>query len=166
MTMRCDHCNVECETTMATSEAPFRYTGSGLDNVYLVGIEVLQCPTCGQEVPKIPRMPELLTCLNDAIGHAPGRLSGAEIKFLRKQRGASQREFARRLQVAPETLSRIENGHEQCGQSLESLIRTVALDGRGELNAYDLLGELADKAGTNHRANVLTNINNRWQVTA
>lgn len=166
MTMRCDLCNIELETTMATSEAPFRYTGSGLDNVYLVGIEVLRCTICGREVPKIPRMPELLTCLNDAIGHAPGKLSGAEIKFLRKHRGASQVEFSRRLQVAPETLSRIENGHEKCGRSLESLIRTVALDGRGELNAYDLLGEFAEKAETEHRDNILANINESWQIAA
>lgn len=165
--MVCEQCDGELERRTATAEEPYQYTASGLDNVYLSGIAVFRCPTCKREAPRIPRMPALHSALNDAIAMLPGRLSGPELRFLRKHRGASQKELARRLRVEPETLSRIENGHEPCGQVLENLMRFIARDGAGECNAYDLLGTLADQAidEKNHRLN-LVNTDLVWELAS
>lgn len=45
----------------------------------------------------------------------PHRLSGREIRFLRKPIGEKAVSLAKHLDVAPETLSRWENGHEAVG---------------------------------------------------
>ncbi len=157
----CEQCEGELETRTATAEEPYQYTASGIDHVYLIDIDVYRCSTCQREAPRIPRISALHSALNDAIA----MLSGLELRFLRKHRGASQKEMARRLRVEPETLSRIENGHEQCGQALENLMRFIARDGMEECNAYDLLGTLADQAigEKNHSLN-LVHTEQAWEL--
>ena len=165
--MVCEQCDGKLEKRPATEERPYHYTASGLDNVYLVGIDVYRCPACEREAPRIPRMRELHAALNHAIAMLPSRLSGPELRFLRKHRGASQKELSRRVGVEPESLSRIEHGHDKCGPALESLIRLVARDGKDECNTFDILGELADQATGEEDHNLnLVNRDQAWQVAA
>ncbi|MCL5044312.1 MAG: hypothetical protein M1336_03400 [Deltaproteobacteria bacterium] len=56
------------------------------------------------------------------------RLSGSEVRFLRKHAGLPARQFARLPGVTPEHLSRLEDGHTQAfGEATDRLIRTVTL---------------------------------------
>lgn len=52
------------------------------------------------------------------------KLSGREVRFLRKVLGLSSRELADELGLAPETLSKIENGRTPIGNSYERILRT------------------------------------------
>jgi len=53
----------------------------------------------------------------------PRKLSGADIKFLRKAVGVKQKVLAKAIEVDPATLSRCENGMQPLGPASEKLLR-------------------------------------------
>ena len=55
----------------------------------------------------------------------PDSLSGEEIRFLRKRLGKRATDFSKELGIDAATLSRIENGKQETGESLDKLIRLV-----------------------------------------
>jgi transcriptional regulator with XRE-family HTH domain len=127
-TMQCDECDVEMIEREATREVPYAYALSGLKDVYLSGITILKCPTCGAEAPIIPRVAELHRLIADMIVNWPAPLIGDKVRFLRKHAGFSATEFAVLLGVDPSHLSRVENGHTQhLGRPADRLARTLAM---------------------------------------
>ena len=52
---KCELCGEVMVTKKATLAEPYRYQMSGLDNVFLAGIDVRQCGKCGARVPVIDR---------------------------------------------------------------------------------------------------------------
>ncbi len=108
----------------ATEEAPYAYDIGGLENVFLEGISVNECPKCAEKSPVIPRIEELHQVMVHDLLRQP-QLTGNEIRFLRKHVGLSAREFADKIKITPECLSRVENGHELLKDSTEKLIRAV-----------------------------------------
>ena len=107
---KCELCSSSMVTRKATSEQPHRYELSGLDNVYLVGIEVRECQKCGAEVPIIPKIAGLHKAIAKHLMFKNKLLTGKEIKFLRKNVGIQAKEFAALIGVDPSHLSRLENG--------------------------------------------------------
>jgi len=84
---------------IATKDHPWHYTSSGLDHVYLVGIEVATDPESGEEEPLIPRARDLHDCLFLALANKPGALTGSEVRYMRRHLHWTQAQAARKLRV-------------------------------------------------------------------
>ncbi|MGD0092118.1 MAG: type II TA system antitoxin MqsA family protein [Planctomycetota bacterium] len=113
----------ECGTEMKVSRETRRDKESGLPNVTLKNVEVRRCLACGAEDVVIPRIEELHRLLAKALLHKPGRLTGPEVRYLRKYLGWSSEDFAACMGVVRETISRWENGHEPMSPQAERLLR-------------------------------------------
>ena len=119
--MKCFECSADMNVTRETR----RYKECGLDDIVLHGVEVRRCPKCGEEDIVIPRIEELHRLIAGGLLHKAGRLTGAEVRFLRKALGWSADDFAKSVGVARETVSRWENNHEQMSPVAERLLRLV-----------------------------------------
>jgi putative zinc finger/helix-turn-helix YgiT family protein len=106
------------------------YTESGLPNVLILEAEFRVCPKCGEEERVLPRIAQLHRVIAEAVAQKVARLTGAEIRFLRKHLGWSGEDFAAVMGVTPSTVSRWENEHESMGATAERLLRLMALRGK------------------------------------
>ena len=95
----------------------------GLGNVYLSGIPVYKCTSCGDTVARIPMMGELLKTIGEVVVNKPALLSGSEIRFMRKNEKMLAKTFVKYLGVDPSTYSRWENGKARAGRTSDRLIR-------------------------------------------
>ena len=84
------------------------YPESGLDNVQLANVPVWVCEN-GHEELEIPAITQLHDLLTHLIIRKPARLTGREIRFLRRRAELSAQEFACRIGISPQHLSRLEN---------------------------------------------------------
>lgn len=127
---------------LATEEHPFHYIDSGLPGVFLIGIRFFTCE-CGRTLAHIPAIEQLHQLIARDLVRKPEALTGDEIRFLRKRLGKKSVDFAKEIGVEPETMSRIENGHQTAGESTDKLIRL-----RYAISSADsaLLEELAREA--------------------
>jgi len=82
---------------VTTNRRPWHYTGCGLDNVFLVGIEVERDPKTGEEEPVIPQLADLHDCIFLNLVSKPGPLGGREIRYLRRHLLWTQAETAEKL---------------------------------------------------------------------
>lgn len=122
--MKCPECN---EAEMRVTHRDHAYAESGLPNVVLVGLEFHTCPRCGEEERVMPRLAQLHRLIAERVAEKEARLTGAEIRFLRKHLGWSGEDFAGVMGVRPETVSRWENEKEAMGPAAERLLRLMAL---------------------------------------
>ena len=118
--MKCPSCHKEMQCRLGSHH----YTESGLDNVYLTGVEIWTCP-CGEEIVGIPAIPELNEITGRDIIGKTSRLSGKEIRFLRKNVGMSAKKMAEVLGVSNATVSRWENGERLPELPTDRLIRLI-----------------------------------------
>lgn len=123
---KCSNCAADC--SVKKGEFLFREFGLPL---LLQGIQVVHCSECGEEDPIIPNLNGLMRCAALGVLGANRRLTGVEIRFLRKYIGLSSKEFARKLGVDHTNLSKYENGKLPVSASKDRLIRmiTIALGG-------------------------------------
>jgi transcriptional regulator with XRE-family HTH domain len=145
--MRCGEKDVEMLNWLATKEQPYRYTFSGMSNVFLTGINVYNCPDCDLQLPVIPKIEQLHDVIAREIANKRGLLTGEEVRFLRKNAGYSAAKFATLLTIDPSYLSRVENGHtDHLGAAVDRLARAIALVSRGKdgETARDILLGLAE----------------------
>jgi len=105
----------------------YNYAEVGLKNVYLKGVEILRCEECGEEAVRIPRLNDLMRAIATAVVFRPGRLSGEEVRFLRKHLGMSAERFGEVLGVDKTTISKWENDVDPIGPQSDRLIRITAL---------------------------------------
>jgi DNA-binding transcriptional regulator YiaG len=119
----CSNCGAAAKVARGT----YRFTESGLKNVYLAGLEVIRCPKCKNVDPMIPNMRGLLQFLALAVVEKPWRLSGEEIRYLRKYLRMTGEQFASHLGVDKTTLSKWENDRDPVGEPSDRLIRAVTL---------------------------------------
>ena len=117
--MKCPTCR---EATLTEKKTNHLYKESGLPNVVLVNVTVKDCPNCGEHMVLIPRVEELHRVIATHIVKKEARLTGEEVRFLRKQLGLTGTDFATMLGVDSTTLSTWENG-EPIGGSSDRLIR-------------------------------------------
>src|SRR5713226_5299816 len=78
-----------CEEPVTPERRNYRYTESGLSNVILQGVEVADCPKCGNSDVIIPRMAKIHRAIAQALAQSPGRLTGEQFRFLRNHLGLS-----------------------------------------------------------------------------
>lgn len=123
----------------------YSYVESGLPNVVLHGVEVAECLDCGKKAVKIPAIETLHRMLARMIAYSAPKLTSHEIRFLRKSLGWSGRDFAAKIGVSVETVSRWENGKENMGIPAERLLRAMVLRDEPERKYLDNIEGLALK---------------------
>jgi putative zinc finger/helix-turn-helix YgiT family protein len=116
---------------MKDSNENYRYDESGLDCVTLENITVYRCPNCGESEPVIPNTMALHGALAKITATKKERLTPKEIRFLRTHLGYSSTDFARKMGVSVQTVSRWERENEPLGMKsvAEKLLRIMTLVG-------------------------------------
>jgi putative zinc finger/helix-turn-helix YgiT family protein len=132
---------------MREKDAVRRYTIGGLPHVELHGVEVTRCNACGKEGIAVPRIEQLHRVLAEGFVTQRRMLAPVEIRFLRKHSGLSTADFAQRMGVARETVSRWETGAQRMGAVADRLLRLLIITHEPTDNyaVDDLLRELNDK---------------------
>jgi putative zinc finger/helix-turn-helix YgiT family protein len=134
MIKKCRNCE---HAEVVGKKETYLYTESGLPNVVLVGVEVRRCPSCGHHEVVLPRVTELHRTIAHAVIHKRSRLSGSEVRYLRKYLGWSGADFARHVGVDPSTVSNWENDKDPIGPSSDRLLRMMVAHG-AQVDEYPL----------------------------
>lgn len=122
---KCIDCGASITTTTSTKKNPYLYKECGLDDVRIDGIKVHKCSKCGRMYPEIPKIKELHRVLASLICSKDGKVTGKEVKFIRKEMRMKSVEFAKLLGITSSYMSRIENETKVISSSLDKLIRTL-----------------------------------------
>ena len=69
---------------MSTEAEPHHFVGSGLDNVYLVGVEY-EVDAAALQAATIPCMPNLMEAIGKVLVENTTPLTADEVRFLRKR---------------------------------------------------------------------------------
>ena len=117
----------ECGGNATIVRKDYRFTQSGLGNVYLKNIEVVRCAKCKSDTPRIPNHDDLMRTIAVALIDKPSELAGDEVRFLRKYLGEGSTPFAQMLGIDRSHLSRVENGAMAISRQTDRLVRTLAL---------------------------------------
>lgn len=117
----------ECSAKMTSKRENYKYTESGLPNVTLRGVEVRRCPECGEREVVIPSIEKLHEAIALALVLKPFRLTGDEVRFMRKALGWSGTDFAKAAGVEKETVSRWERGHVPIGAQADRMLRLMVV---------------------------------------
>ena len=89
---------MQCGSATKTKSETYLYDRGGI-RATLVNVPVHRCTACGDFEVEIPLIVQLNQALADALIRQPSRLTGAEIRFLRKALGWSGVDFARHMGV-------------------------------------------------------------------
>lgn len=133
MNIKCLQCGAKMNRTIGN----YKYDISGLKNITLNHVEIFVCTKCGEDEVAIPNMGQLHNLLATEAASQSARLLPEEIRFLRSHLGFSGVDFARAIDVAPETVSRWETGKEKMSLSLERFLRTLVLYRCGPFRHYE-----------------------------
>jgi putative zinc finger/helix-turn-helix YgiT family protein len=126
----------------------YHYTESGLSRIYLKGIDALECTNseCGDEEITIPNIEKLHEVIAMTIASQKNKLLPEEIKYLRTYLGFSGADFAKKIGVSAETISRWEKGSVNMKESVERFLRVLVLSNIGPFREYDELETFATVA--------------------
>ena len=102
-----------------------------MPNVVLVGVEVQRCVSCGRQDVVLPRVLELYQTIAMAVVRKPTRLSGPEVRFLRKYLNWSSADLARRAGVDPSTVSGWESDKDPIGATSDRMLRLMVVHAMG-----------------------------------
>ena len=132
--MKCSQCS---SSNLDEVKIDHPYDECGLPNVTLVDVTARKCRDCGTVRLKIPAIEELHRALLMMVLRKNSRLTGAEVRFLRKYIGLSGTDFARRIGAEPETVSRWENDRQPIGPQAERLLRLLVVT-MGQIQEYPI----------------------------
>ncbi len=157
----------ECGAEMRTETRDHQFVETGLENVWLEGATVHVCPN-GHELLAIPALGQLHRVLALAIISNGQRLTGPEVKYLRKYLGLSNQDFAKVMGVSETHASRWANG-DAMGEPAERFLRVLVLRGQ-KPDAYpvdemEYLKGLAESASPRGRI-ALKRRHDKWQAEA
>jgi putative zinc finger/helix-turn-helix YgiT family protein len=141
-----------CGEQVTPERRNYRYTESGLSNVILQGIEVADCPRCGTSDVIIPRMAKIHRAIAQALANSPARLTGEQLRFLRKYLGMSGDQLGRYLHTDRTKISKWETAEDRIGPASDRLVRLLAaaLDSElrpGVSTIAEHLPEISDESG-------------------
>ena len=117
--MKCFDCGGEA---ILIKKRSVRYDGINVENVYFRNVEVEYCRSCGIESPVVRNIKGVHAKIALALALQPGRMKGAEVRFLRKAMRLNSEAMAERVGMAAETYSRWENGRSP-SVAIEKLLR-------------------------------------------
>jgi DNA-binding transcriptional regulator YiaG len=99
----------------------YHFKASGLPNVYLLnGVKIERDAEYGDLV-SIDHLTDLIMAIAFNLVSKPERLTGAEMRFLRKRMGATQADLARELWVSGQTVANYEKGKTEPGPADRAL---------------------------------------------
>jgi len=158
---------IDTAREMTSSHAnPYLYVGSGLSNVYLVGIKY-QIWENGEQSAEIPCLPALLKAIAKALVTKKVPLKGDEARFLRKRTGHSSKGFAELIGYSAEQYSRIENEAVNLQHNTDLLIRLVyAAFEKLPVKVNSELVQTKWTADFDHKQNIVATLDSKhiWQV--
>jgi len=139
----CLDCGAEMQRHV--EDIPF---DAALPGVILIGVAVYRCPSCGYFEVELPHVEALHRAMAMQWVRQSTRLSGPQVRFLRKWLGWSGQDFARHMGVSAETVSRWENDREPIGGTSDRLLRMMVLFGTPVSDySLDRLTEISDEPG-------------------
>jgi hypothetical protein len=109
------HACKNCGKRATPERHNYRYAQSGLSNLILQGIDVADCPNCGNSDVLIPRMAKIHRAIAQALTNSPVRLTGEQLRFLRKHLGLSGDQLGRYLHTDRTKISKRERGEDRIG---------------------------------------------------
>jgi putative zinc finger/helix-turn-helix YgiT family protein len=123
----------------------YHYIDCGLTRIYLQGIDILSCSNkeCGEEELAIPNIEKLHKLIAMQLASQKSKLLPEEIRYLRSYLGFSGVDFAKKVGVSPETVSRWEKGNVNMKEATERLLRVLVLSNAGPFRNYDDLESFA-----------------------
>lgn len=126
MTHVATHQCTACEEQVVFEQRHYRYVESGIPNVVLQNVSVAECPRCGNVDVSIPRLAKVHRAIAQALVSSPARLTGPQLRFLRKHLGLSGEDLSRYLHTDKTKISKWENEEDPIGPSTDRLIRLLA----------------------------------------
>jgi len=112
---------IECGSTMTKSVENHKYES-------LPGVTLWRCANCGEHEIVIEDLEGLNRFVALVLVKKPARLSGPEVRFLRKSMGWSQSDFANKMGVDKSTVSRWEQPDgEAIGNASDRLLRLMVV---------------------------------------
>ncbi|MFI5300481.1 MAG: hypothetical protein ACHREM_20535 [Polyangiales bacterium] len=123
--------------TVTSQRETHHYEASGLPNIVLLNIEVRRCSTCGGSMAVLPRVAPLYDAITHAVIMKPERLTGPEVRYLRKYLVWSGVEFALHMGVDPSTVSNWETEKDPIGTASDRLLRLMVVH-HAKLSKYSL----------------------------
>lgn len=153
----------------ATANKPYHYVGSGLSNVFLIGITYRLCPVCRFQAGDIPAIKQLHRLIARQVMAQAEPLLGEQMRFLRKELGEKASEFAKIIDVAPETYSRWENGRQRPSLTIDLLVRLYYALNCGDPESVETARQVVSRAAVLRRRRKPPNIaasleGNRWRA--
>lgn len=127
-------------TSMTSARLP-TFDDVVLENpVTLVNVvDRITCKECNHFLDLVPDQEGLIAAVALCRVQQPYKLNGREIRLLRIALGLKGTEFAKKLSVTPEAVSRWENSNEIIGNQTEKYLRlTVALGLKPKASAIDI----------------------------
>ena len=118
----CSRCGLEVGARIGT----FHYQATGLPNVFLQGVEIFDCPHCANTDVTIPHPLKVHRAIAMALTKSPRRLTGPQLRFLRKHLKLSGEQFAQYLHTDKASISLWEQGEETISPSTDRLVRLLA----------------------------------------
>ena len=115
-----------CGQGVSREGRDYRYSESGLSNVVLQGIEVADCRKCGNSDTIIPRIAKIHRAIALALANSPARLTGDQLRFLRKHLRMSGDQLGRYLHTDKTKISKWERGEDRIGPATDRLVRLLA----------------------------------------
>jgi putative transcriptional regulator len=107
--MTCTRC--QSNRLRVTRPKRYHYPESGLDHVYLLGgVEISSCPACGLQLITVHQELQLLQVIALGLLGKSTPLTGAEMRYLRKECELTQAALAGVLGVTRETIVERERG--------------------------------------------------------
>jgi putative transcriptional regulator len=122
-----------CGEQVTSERRNYRYTESGLSDVILQGVEVADCQKCGNSDVIIPRMAKIHHSIAQALANSPARLTGEQLRFLRKHLGLSGDQLGAYLHTDRTKISKWERGEDRIGPASDRLVRLLTAALRSEL---------------------------------
>jgi transcriptional regulator with XRE-family HTH domain len=128
MKKKCATCEAMSFETQIVSEYNADLLGAPFGVVLCDGVEITRCSQCGTILKTlIPDLSGFLRVIAETRALHPRLLTGSEIKFLRKSVDCKAKALARKIEMTPENLSRVENGMKPLGPQSEKLLRFYVL---------------------------------------
>jgi putative zinc finger/helix-turn-helix YgiT family protein len=118
----CPRCGSK-ELTTSVEARP--YTEGGLPHVVFANVEVRRCGSCGNEALVLSNIDGLHRAIARTLVRKPARLSGSEIRFLRKYLGVSSATFADLLGTTDEIVLAWEGSAQRLPIRTEIAIRVL-----------------------------------------
>lgn len=141
--MKCSMCDSKKKLEFQVKNV--KYESSGLDNVVIHKAKVYHCDNCGEEYIQYGNLDAIDSAIVEALLKKDDSLTGKEIRFLRTYKGYSGQAFAKRLDVSPEHLYRMEAKNKPVSEKFDRLVRLAYLSLPTDYNYDDIQDMLEGK---------------------